>query len=114
MATERVGREETDMVQKLSATSLMRHYHDEWLLIEDPKYDARSELVAGSIRFHSPRREEIYREAKKLGSGNFAVVFAGRPTKEAAAFPWRLRSTRGNRSSASRRSGSPDRSVRSI
>lgn len=66
-----------DMDDVLTAEEIRARYAPEWVLIGEPQTDASLDVKAGKVLFHSPDRDEVYRKAKELRPGRFAVQYLG-------------------------------------
>ena len=49
----------------------------EWVLLGSPQLGQSSEVVAGTVLFHSKDRDEVYRQAIALHPSRFAVLYTG-------------------------------------
>ena len=49
----------------------------DWVLIGEPETDEFQHVRAGTVLFHSPDREEVYRKAIDLRSSHFASRYLG-------------------------------------
>jgi hypothetical protein len=52
-------------------------FPSEWVLIGEPQTDEASRLLAGRVLFHSPNRDDVYRQAVELRLPYFAVRYLG-------------------------------------
>ena len=52
-------------------------YAPDWVLIGEPWTDENLNVQAGKVLFHSPDRDEVYRKARELRPGRFAVQYLG-------------------------------------
>jgi hypothetical protein len=52
-------------------------YPSEWVLIGDPRTDDSQRLVAGTVLFHSPERDEVDRKLLELRPPRFAFRYLG-------------------------------------
>ena len=49
----------------------------EWVLIENPDTDSTGRVLGGRVAFHSPQRDEVYRQATQSPSKRVAFHFTG-------------------------------------
>ena len=61
----------------LTFDEIKERYAPEWVLIGDPQTDEYQRVLAGTVLFHSPSREEVYRKALELRPKNSAFRFLG-------------------------------------
>ena len=45
---------------------------------ENPQTDEALEILAGTVRWHSPDRDEVYRKAREIEVRSFGILFLGR------------------------------------
>jgi hypothetical protein len=72
------------MDEALTIQEIQARYSGEWVLVENPRTDDSLEVEAGTVRFHSKDRDEVYRKAVELRPKRFAVVYTGKMSKDAA------------------------------
>lgn len=65
------------MDQVLTIEEIKARYSPEWVLIGEPQADEDLEVRAGRVLFHGPDRDEVYRKARELRPGRFAVFYLG-------------------------------------
>lgn len=65
------------MAPILSLTEIEQQYASEWILVGDPQTNAALEVERGTVLYHSPDRDAVYREAIRLHPQRFAVLFTG-------------------------------------
>ncbi|MCK6621044.1 MAG: hypothetical protein HUU32_09665 [Calditrichaceae bacterium] len=65
------------MDEVLTIAEIKALYDSEWVLVEEPQTDELLEVRGGKVRFHSKDRDEVYREAVKLRSKRFAMLYTG-------------------------------------
>jgi hypothetical protein len=68
---------EVDMDDVLTADEIAARFAPDWVLIGEPQTDESLGLVAGRVLFHSPDRDAVYRKARELRPGRFAVHYLG-------------------------------------
>ncbi|WP_165227316.1 hypothetical protein [Aquisphaera insulae] len=59
----------------LTAEQIGARFAPDWVLIGDPQTDEQLNVQAGVVLFHSPDRDEVYRKARELRPGRFAVRY---------------------------------------
>ena len=52
-------------------------FPSEWVLLEDPETSEMLEVRGGKVLWHSKDRDEVYRKARELRPGRFAVRYLG-------------------------------------
>jgi hypothetical protein len=65
------------MDEVLTVEEIETRFAPEWVLIGEPQTDENLSLRAGRVLFHSPDRDEVYRKARELRPGRFAVRYLG-------------------------------------
>ena len=48
--------------QIMTQAEIETQFKNEWILVEDPQFDANDSLVRGKVLWHSPNRDEVYRK----------------------------------------------------
>jgi hypothetical protein len=81
------------MDEVLTIEQIQARFGGEWVLVEDPRTNASLDVEAGTVRYHSKDRDEVYRQAAHLRPKRFAVVFTGTMSKDAAVVLGASRST---------------------
>jgi hypothetical protein len=61
----------------LTFDQIKARYAPDWVLIGEPQTDDDLTVQSGRVLFHSPDRDEVYRKARELQPGRFAVQFLG-------------------------------------
>jgi hypothetical protein len=61
----------------MTAAEIHDKFIDEWVLVEDPQINERSEVLGGKVTCHSKDREEVYRHAVKARPVRSAIFFTG-------------------------------------
>lgn len=61
----------------LTIAEIEKQFVAEWVLVENPQTNEYLEVQSGKVRYHSKDREEVYREAVKLRTKRFAMLFTG-------------------------------------
>ena len=72
------------MNEVLTIAQIEAEFESEWVLIEDPRTDEGLEVQAGTVRWHSKDREEVYRRAVETRPKRFAIVYTGKMPKDTA------------------------------
>src|SRR4029079_19021762 len=67
----------TVMDQALTCEEIEARYPSEWVLIGDPRTDEQQRLLAGTVLFHSPDRDEVDRKLLELRPARFAFRYLG-------------------------------------
>ncbi len=75
------------MDEILTAEEITARFAPDWVLVGDPQTDEQLNLRAGKVLFHSPDRDEVYRKAKLLQPGRFAVQYLGTWPENMALIP---------------------------
>jgi hypothetical protein len=68
----------------LTVAEMKSRFVAEWVLVEDPKLNDALEVHSGVVRHHSKDRDEVYRKAVELRPRQFAVLYTGEISKDAA------------------------------
>lgn len=67
--------------QIMTQSEIETQFKNEWVLVEDPEFDANDVLLSGKILWHSRDRDEVYRKDLELRPRFAAYLFTG-PTPE--------------------------------
>jgi len=65
------------MPDVLTIEEIEARYPSEWVLIGAPRTDESQRLLAGTVLFHSPDREEVDRKLLELRPSRFAFRYLG-------------------------------------
>ncbi|MBI5948934.1 MAG: hypothetical protein HY875_12420 [Chloroflexi bacterium] len=57
---------------------LERRWPEEWVLILDPEYDDREQLVSGRVAAHNRDRAAVWAKGAELRPGSAAILYLGR------------------------------------
>jgi hypothetical protein len=68
----------------LTIGQIKSQFESEWILVEDPETNEALEVQAGTVRWHSKDRDEVYRKAVELRPKRFAVLYTGKMPKGTA------------------------------
>jgi hypothetical protein len=68
--------------ETLTLADIQTRFDSEWVLIDDPEFDDRSELIRGKVLWHSKDRDEVYRKDLELRPRSAAYVFTGKMPKD--------------------------------
>lgn len=68
----------------LTLNEIETRFDGEWVLVGDPEFDANSQLVPGTVLFHSRSREDVDRKDMQLRPASAAILHAGRIPDNAA------------------------------
>ena len=58
-------------------SDIEKRFDDEWVLVEDPEFDANDILVRGKVLWHSKDRDEVYRKDLELRPNSAAYLYTG-------------------------------------
>lgn len=72
------------MGETLTVEEIEGRFPSEWVLIGDPQTDDAQRLLAGTVLFHSPERDEVDRKLLELRPPRFAFRYAGAPPDDVA------------------------------
>ena len=61
----------------MSQAEIESQFENEWVLVEDPEYDANDILLHGKVLSHSKNRDEVYRKDLELRPFSAAYLFTG-------------------------------------
>jgi hypothetical protein len=61
----------------LTFDEIKKRYAPEWVLIGNPQTDGYEQVLAGTVLFHSPNREEVYQKSIELDLDRCAFRFLG-------------------------------------
>ena len=65
------------MTDVLTLDEIESRFPSEWVLIGDPQTDANQRLLAGTVLFHSPDRDDVDRKLLELRPSRFAFRYLG-------------------------------------
>lgn len=65
------------MTEMLTLAEIHDRFDGEWILISDPEFDERRQLIRGRVLWHSKDRDEVYRKDRELKPQSAAYVFTG-------------------------------------
>jgi hypothetical protein len=65
------------MTDVLTTAEIETRFPSEWVLIGDPQTDESQRLLAGTILFHSPDRDDVDRKLLELRPSRFAFRYLG-------------------------------------
>jgi len=68
----------------LTIGQIKSQFESEWILVEDPETNEALEVQAGTVRWHSKDRDEVYRKAVELRPKRFAMLYTGKMPKGTA------------------------------
>jgi hypothetical protein len=69
------------MSQVMTMAEMEKGFDSEWVLVGDPEFNERMEVVRGKVLFHSKDKEEVYRRDQEIHPESAAYVYTG-PTPE--------------------------------
>ena len=67
--------------QIMTQAEIEAQFDNEWVLVEDPAFDANDTLLHGKVLWHSKSRDEVYRKDQELRPHSAAYLYTG-PTPE--------------------------------
>jgi hypothetical protein len=65
------------MDQVLTIQEIEARFAPDWVLIGEPETDECLAVISGKVLYHGSDRDEVYRRAKELQPGRFAVQYLG-------------------------------------
>jgi hypothetical protein len=65
------------MIDVLTIDEIQARFPSEWVLIGDPQTDEYQRLLAGTVLFHSPERDDVDRKLLELRPARFAFRYLG-------------------------------------
>jgi hypothetical protein len=68
------GVKEKTMVDVLTIDEIQARFPSEWVLIGDPQTDEYHRLLAGTVLFHSPDRDDVDQKLLELRPPRFAFA----------------------------------------
>jgi hypothetical protein len=68
----------------MTQAEIEAEYENEWVLVEDPEFDANDIFVRGKILWHSKDRDEVYRKDLELRPRSAAYLYTGPPPENIA------------------------------
>jgi hypothetical protein len=74
------------MIEVLSITEIGSRYPSEWVLLGDPQAGDDRKVKGGTVLWHSPDRDEIYRKAVELRPKHVAFLYTGKVPQENMEF----------------------------
>jgi hypothetical protein len=69
------------MSQVMTMAEIEKSFDSEWVLVGDPEFNNRMEVVRGKVLHHSKDKEEVYRKDQEIHPKSAAYVYTG-PTPE--------------------------------
>ncbi len=72
------------MSDVLTIAEIEAQFVAEWVLVEEPQTNDALEVQCGKVLSHSKDRDEVYREAVRLRSKRFAMLYTGTLPKDTA------------------------------
>jgi hypothetical protein len=69
----------------LTLEEIQSRFTSEWVLIGDPELTESLVIIRGTVLWHSPNRDEVYRGARELRPEHSAILYTGTLPDEAAA-----------------------------
>ena len=61
----------------MTQAEIEAQFENEWILVEDPQFDAKDTLLRGKVLWHSKDRDEVYRKDLELRPHSAAYLFTG-------------------------------------
>ena len=78
----------------LTLEEIQSQFASEWVLVGDPELSESLTVIRGTVLWHSPNRDDVYRRARELRPRHSAILYTGTLPDEAAVVLWAFRSTR--------------------
>ena len=69
------------MSQVMTMGEIEKSFDSEWVLVGDPEFNQRMEVVRGKVLFHSRDKEEVYRRDLEIHPRSAAYAYTG-PTPD--------------------------------
>ncbi|MEP6753938.1 MAG: hypothetical protein ABJA67_00430 [Chthonomonadales bacterium] len=63
----------------LTLPEIETQFKNEWILVENPVFDAKDKLVSGTVRCHSANRDDVYQRGSELRLRHSAFLYTGKP-----------------------------------
>ena len=82
------------MNRVLTLEEIQSQFASEWVLVGDPELSESLTVIRGTVLWHSPNRDDVYRRARELRPRHSAILYTGTLPDEAAVVLWAFRSTR--------------------
>jgi len=76
----------------LTLEEIHSRFASEWVLVGDPELTESLVVIRGTVLWHSPNRDEVYRKAHELRPRHSAILYTGTLPDETAVVLWLLRS----------------------
>lgn len=67
------------MSQVMTMAEMEKSFDSEWVLVGDPEFNDRMEVVRGTVLYHSGDKEEVYRKDREIQPRSAAYVYTGPP-----------------------------------
>ena len=61
----------------MTQAEIEAQFENEWILVENPQFDATDTLVRGKVLWHSKDRDEVYRKDLELRPRSAAYLYTG-------------------------------------
>lgn len=74
------------MSEKLSIDEIGSRYPNEWVLIGDPQTNEAQTVLSGTVLWHSPDRDEVYKKSVELRPKHVAFHYTGKVPQENMEF----------------------------
>ncbi len=65
------------MNEALTRAEMEARFDGEWVLVDDPEMESRSEVLRGRAAYHGMNREAMYEEGMNLHSKRSAFLYFG-------------------------------------
>ena len=65
----------------MTVSEIELQFENEWILVEDPKFDSNERFGSGKVRCNSKCRDDVYRKAIELRLKNGAILCTGPTSK---------------------------------
>jgi hypothetical protein len=78
----------------MTLEEIRSRFASEWVLVGDPELTESLAVIRGTVLWHSPDRDEVYRKARELRPRHSAILYTGTLPDRTAVVLWLCRSTR--------------------
>lgn len=69
----------------VTMAEIAARFDGEWVLLQDPETTpGPGEILGGTLLYHNPDRDELYRKALELRPKHSAIFYVGQPSEDMA------------------------------
>ena len=72
------------MAEEMTIEEIRSQFGSQWVLIGDPATDEALNVLGGTVLWHSPDRDEVYRKAVALRPKRSALLYTGQMPEDTA------------------------------